>query len=416
MTLPFDPDWDRLCMPRLGVAALTRMAFEGRDLYPLWVELMEKVTDDAPGAGLGMDLSVIAQLRGDKKTGLAIQRDSLLLHQAFQVKDARQRDIQQKRDIPQKPPLRVLALAAASDLGANTPVDFLLAGSDVSLATLYLGPEVPLPAAIPDHDVAIVAAPASEEGALAAIQSLTRRWNRPVLNAPACIRGLERDILYRNLSGVEGLVIPPTLRVERAQLLQGLPADLGLNFPIIIRPLGSHAGFGLAKIESGEGLDAYLKERTEDDFFLSPFIDYASSDGQFRKYRVALVGGAPFPVHMAVCEEWKVWYLNADMALSAANRAEEARFLLAFDETFGARHAHALAQMAARIGLDYVLIDCAQTRDGQLLVFEADHCAIVHDMDPVNVYPYKPGAMHKLFGAFAAMLKDKAGQARIEAA
>ena len=406
MTLPFDPDWDRLCMPRLGVAALTRMAFEGRDLYPLWVELMEKVTDDAPGAGLGMDLSVIAQLRGDKKTGLAIQRDSLLLHQAFQVKEDRQS--------PQKPALRVLALAVASDLGANTPVDFLLAGSDVSLATLYLGPEVPLPAAIPDHDVAIVAAPASEEGALAAIESLTRRWHTPVLNAPARIRGLERDLLYRNLSGVEGLSIPPTLRVERAKLSQGLPS--GLNFPVIIRPLGSHAGFGLTKVENGEALGAYLKERTEDDFFLSPFIDYASSDGQFRKYRVALVGGAPYPVHMAVCEEWKVWYLNADMALSAANRAEEARFLLAFDESFGARHARALTQMGERLGLDYVLIDCAETRDGRLLVFEADHCAIVHDMDPVNVYPYKPGAMRKLFDAFAAMMKDKAHLARIEAA
>ena len=401
MTLPFDPDWDRLCMPRLGVAALTRMAFEGRDLYPLWVELMEKVTDDAPGAGLGMDLSVIAQLRGDKKTGLAIQRDFLLLHQAFQVKDGQ---VKEDRQIPQKPALRVLALAAASDLGANTPVDFLLAGSDVSLATLYLGPQVPLPAAIPDHDVAIVAAPASEGAALAAIESLTCRWNRPVLNAPARIRGLERDILYRNLSGVEGLSIPPTLRVERARLSQGLPS--GLNFPVIIRPLGSHAGFGLMKIESREALGAYLKERTEADFFLSPFIDYAGSDGQFRKYRVALVGGAPYPVHMAVCEEWKVWYLNADMALSAANRAEEARFLLAFDETFGARHARALAQMATRIGLDYVLIDCAETRDGRLLVFEADHCAIVHDMDPVNVYPYKPGAMRRLFGAFAAMLND----------
>jgi hypothetical protein len=406
MTLPFDPDWDRLCMPRLGVAALTRMAFEGRDLYPLWVELMKKVTDDAPGAGLGMDLSVIAQLRGDKKTGLAIQRDCLLLHQVFQVKEERQ--------VPQKPALRVLALAAASDLGANTPVDFLLAGSDISLATLYLGAEVPLPAAIPDHDVAIVTAPASEGAALAAIESLTRCWSTPVLNAPARIRGLERDLLYRNLSGVEGLVIPPTLRVERASLSQGLPP--GLNFPVIIRPLGSHAGFGLTKIESGEALEAYLKERTENGFFLSPFIDYASSDGQFRKYRVALVGGVPYPVHMAVCEEWKVWYLNADMALSAANRAEEARFLLSFDETFGARHAGALAEMAARIGLDYVLIDCAETRDGKLLVFEADHCAIVHDMDPVNVYPYKPGAMRKLFGAFAAMLKDKAQTARIEAA
>ena len=59
------------------------MAFQGIDLFPLWTEMMDKVTDDAAGAGLGMDLSVIAQLRGDKPTGLAIQQDSLNLHQVF---------------------------------------------------------------------------------------------------------------------------------------------------------------------------------------------------------------------------------------------------------------------------------------------------------------------------------------------
>ena len=119
---------------------------------------------------------------------------------------------------------------------------------------------------------------------------------------------------------------------------------------------------------------------------------------------------------MAVADQWKVWYLNADMALNTAHRAEEGKFMLMFEENFGRRHARALAAMAARLGLDYFLIDCAQTRDGELLIFEADHCAIVHDMDPVNVYPYKPGAMRKLFDAFAAMLKDKARQGRVEAA
>ncbi len=49
---------------------------------------MDRVTDDAVGAGLGMDLSVIAQLRGDKPTGLAIQRDSLnLQRQVFSDRD-----------------------------------------------------------------------------------------------------------------------------------------------------------------------------------------------------------------------------------------------------------------------------------------------------------------------------------------
>ena len=82
----------------------------------------------------------------------------------------------------------------------------------------------------------------------------------------------------------------------------------------------------------------------------------------------------------------------------------------------GRRHADALAGMAERVGLDYFLIDCAETSGGDLLIFEADHCAIVHDMDPVNVYPYKPGAMTKLFEAFGAMLRRRAAGRDLRAA
>jgi hypothetical protein len=136
----------------------------------------------------------------------------------------------------------------------------------------------------------------------------------------------------------------------------------------------------------------------------------------FRKYRIALIDGKAFAVHMAIADEWKVWYLNADMALSPSNRLEEARFMQYFDETFATRHAQALAAMSAAIGLDYVLVDCAETRNGELLIFEADHCAIVHDMDPVNVYPYKPAQMHKIYAAFVDMLKRRAVKADCRAA
>ena len=149
---------------------------------------------------------------------------------------------------------------------------------------------------------------------------------------------------------------------------------------------------------------------------MSPFVDYSGKDGLFRKYRIAMIDGRPFPVHMAIAEEWKVWYLNADMALNVAHRAEEARWMQFFDENFARHHARAFAEMAGRVGLDYFLIDCAETRDGQLLIFEADHCAIVHDMDPVNVYPYKPGAMRRLFEAFGAMLRRRSPAAASRAA
>ena len=43
-----------------------------------------------------------------------------------------------------KPRLRVLALAAATDMGSNTPIEFLLEESGIELMTLYVMPEVEL--------------------------------------------------------------------------------------------------------------------------------------------------------------------------------------------------------------------------------------------------------------------------------
>ena len=64
--------------------------------------------------------------------------------------------------------------------------------------------------------------------------------------------------------------------------------------------------------------------------------------------------------------------------------------------------------MHERLGLDYFGIDCAETPDGRLLLFEADVAMIVHAMDPPDPFAYKKALMHKLFGAFEAMLRAAA--------
>jgi hypothetical protein len=61
-----------LCADRLGVARLTKMAVAGINLRPLWQTLIAKVFDGTIRAGEGLDLSLIAQLLGDKPAGLAI--------------------------------------------------------------------------------------------------------------------------------------------------------------------------------------------------------------------------------------------------------------------------------------------------------------------------------------------------------
>jgi hypothetical protein len=63
--------------------------------------------------------------------------------------------------------------------------------------------------------------------------------------------------------------------------------------------------------------------------------------------------------------------------------------------------------MDVALGLDYYAIDCAQTLDGRLLIFEADTAMLVHAMDPADVYPYKETQMQKVFTAFREMLERR---------
>ncbi len=398
------------CSDRIGLAKLAKLAFDGKDIRSIWRELMARMLNGSASVGEGLDLSLLAQLLGDKPAGLAIQHEVLLTHQLFRVLCS-----------SKSPRLRVLALAAATDMGSNTPIEFLLEEAGIELMVLYVIPEAELPVPLPDHDIAIVIASDSEDcrEALRKIDAVAARWPRPLLNPPERVGNLDRDKLHRLLRGIEGLVIPATVDADRAQLLHAVqsPAALSelapeLAFPLIIRPRGSHAGVGLAKVDDAAALKLYLDGRAEQSFFISRFVDYASEDGQFRKYRVVFVDGHPYACHMAIADRWDIWYLNAGMSASAAKRLEEETFMRTFDIGFGRRHQSALSDVARRVGLDYFIIDCAETRDGSLLIFEADNTAVVHNMDPIAVFPYKPPQMRKIFEAFVAMLTQRVTTAR----
>ncbi len=393
---------------RIGFAKITKLAFDGVNLAPLLQELTRKIDNGTAGAGDGMDLSLITQLLGDKATGLAIQDEVLAQHRLFRSPCA-----------TATPRLRVLALAAAIDMGGNTPIEFLLQDTDIELTTLYVVPGTELPSPLPEHDIAIVIASDSEEcrPALAEIDRLAANWPRPLLNAPSKIVGLDRDKLFRLLGGIEGLDIPATITVGRAQLLDVLLSNCslpevaaGTDFPVIIRPRGSHAGVGLAKIDDVFALGKYLTEQQHQEFFVARYVDYASEDGLFRKYRVVIADGKPYACHMAIADQWNIWYLNAGMSESASKRLEESTFMQTFDIGFGRRHRSALTELSARVGLDYFIIDCAETKSGDLLIFEADNTAVVHNMDSPTLFPYKPPQMQKIFDAFAAMLTKRAAQ------
>jgi hypothetical protein len=217
--------------------------------------------------------------------------------------------------------------------------------------------------------------------------------------------------------------MPMTVRVSRESLqaIAEAPSKLSVllpdaHFPLIVRPTDSHAGRGLSKLDTHSDIAAYLNSRTGDDFFLSRFVDYRGSDGLYRKYRIVFVDGCAYACHMAISDRWDIWYLNADMAASVEKRSEEQHFMESFDAEFAARHKIALAGLAQKIGLEYFAIDCAETKGGDLLLFEADNAMIVHDMDPPDIFPYKPAQMRRIFDTFVAMLFRKAANSAMLAA
>ena len=400
-------------MTPIGVARLSKMMFDGEDLTPLWRELIGKYVYTPHDAAALMDLATIEQLFGNREDGLARQAEALEICRLY------------RSPAPATSPrLKLLALAAPGDMSANTPLEFLLGESDVALETLYVVPGVPLPSPLPEHDVAFVAIGESDENApsLAMLERALPQWPRPVINTPERIASLSRQRLHAALADAPGVVIPMTVRVERAALAGLAAGTAGVrdlladgDFPIIARPVDSHAGRGLQKLDDAMAVEAYLGVQGEAQFYISRFVDYRGKDGLFRKYRIVFIAGRAYACHMAISDQWMIYYLNANMKESAQKRAEEAQFMGDFDSDFARRHGAALGAIAARVGLDYFGIDCGESADGRLLVFEADIAMIVHAMDSIEVYPYKAPQMCKVFAAFRDMLYRKSGRAEVAA-
>lgn len=392
--------------PLIGLAALMRQTLAGVDLAPLGQTLMARSRENPNDANALFDLSTLLQINRNRELALRVQRQALEMQQRYRAPAA-----------DGTPGLRVLALMAPGDLMANTPIECLLEGGDVRLEMLYVAPWLPFPEEIPEHDVLFVAAgePDRNQATLDLIASLLPSWPRPVIHTPERIAQLTRDGAATRLRGAPGVVMPRVACIEReilAAIGDGKRAASEMlgdgDFPIIVRPVGSHAGRWLEKLDTPAAVAAYLATRPESHFYISRFVDYRSRDGQFRKYRIVLIDGAAFLCHLGISDHWMIHYLNAGMAESAEKRAEEAACMDSFSEGFARRHAAAMQAICQRMGLDYLGIDCAETPDGQLLVFEVDTGMIVHDMDPPDIFPYKHAHMSKVFAAFRRMLERAA--------
>lgn len=392
--------------PRRNLAQLAQMSFEHIDFGPLSEALRAAIAANPNDAEALMELSQIELMLGERATSVELRDKALAIRRVFADPTN-----------PAKPDLVAIAVCARGDFMSNTPIEFMLEGSNIAVHRVYVDAGEDLPAGIPAHDVAILAVGYSDT-THRLLEELSQRfaaWPRPVVNKASGILLTGRDTMAPVFANLPSVLVPPTVKLTREQA-QGLAGELRKHeagkppFPLLIRPLDSHAGTDLELVLGPEPLERYLKFHIRSGYFISNFIDYRSPDGQFRKARIAVIDGVPYPSHMAISDHWMIHYLNAGMTRSAEKRAEEARFMDEFETGFRRRHEPALREIWQRLGLDYFALDCAETRDGRLLVFEIDVAMIVHMMDPADMFPYKHVHMPKVFRAYQAMLRRVAGK------
>jgi hypothetical protein len=311
------------------------------------------------------------------------------------------------------PPVALLQLVSSG--GGNIPtapfLDDCVFLTSV-IVTDHLDPSLPLPPhqlifnAIGDADLC--------EPALEAAIRLIARTTVPVINDPRAVMKTGRIGNARRLRSVPGVVTPRTIAMAR-DLLAG-PKGVGaivareFAFPLLLRSPGYHTGRNFILVESPDQLAAAAADLPGDELLLIEYLDARGKDGNARKFRVMMIDGQIYPLHLAISGDWKVHYFTSDMADKPDHRLEEAAFLGDMHATLGDKAMVALERIRDALGLDYAGIDFGIAPNGDLLLFEANATMVIAPPDSDELWAYRRDAINRILEAVVTMIKQKSSK------
>lgn len=305
------------------------------------------------------------------------------------------------------PAFRVLWMFAPG--AGNTPPDYFVSRApfESSIFTVLKDVEYDIDLLRNHADVVVnlVSDVDQSRAILGTVETLTERIGRPVINHPQLIDGTDRASISTRLAGTPGCVVPHTRSLPAADLLQTLDDDRlkELRFPLLVRRAGTHGGEDFEKVDDRTQLVAFLCGLGDAHCYVTPFVDYRSEDGFFRKYRFIFVGDDVLPYHLAIDGKWKIHHVTTPMADCPWMQDEERSFLADPWRVFGAQQQSALRAIRDAIGLDYFGIDCALTPSGEVVVFEVNATMLVHGKN--ESFPYKDEAVGRIRQRFHALLE-----------
>ena len=296
----------------------------------------------------------------------------------------------------------------AFHLAGNMPILRHLTPDGPEVSTLVVGGRnsADLRLARPDLIYNAVCDSDGNRKSLAAVRKIVEAFGTvPVVNDPDRVLKSSRAGLRKELEGIGGLRLPRVFRFA-----PGSPEEVAdrmreeeLDFPAIFRPAGGEGGLGVLRLDSRRdqgALDRYAFDGRE--YYLIEYVEYASQDGLYRKYRYFVIGGRVVPGHLIVSDSWEV---HADAEGKPASRErEEKEFLKAWRR----RQVTPIFRAIARaIGLDFFGIDCAFDREGKIVIFEINACMDPFSPEKENRY-YTERYRRKMREAIGEMIAAKA--------
>ncbi|CAE6747530.1 hypothetical protein R69927_02006 [Paraburkholderia domus] len=330
-------------------------------------------------------------------------------------------DTNYRRALKLKPLITVPAIVAPPDFrvlfvfgpsAGNTPIEYLIGQARFESNVITLLPDM-------DYDVDrlrvyadvvinLISDVDRGQAFLGPAQAFIDRVGSPVVNPPQAIAGTNRESVAQRLAEVPDCCVPQTRLYPAAGLRELLSraSQPTLSFPLLVRPAGTHGGDDFERMEDPAQLLVFLNRHDASSYYLTPFVDYRSDDGYFRKYRFVCVGDEILPYHLAIDDKWKVHHVTTNMASHPWMQAEEQAFLEDPWRVFGVAQRAGLQSIRDAMGLDYFGIDCALDREGAVVVFEANASMLVHGNN--SQFPYKKGAVERIKQAFHTMLERRA--------
>ncbi len=298
----------------------------------------------------------------------------------------------------------VPVLLLVSARGGNIPTQQILDDRVFAVSALY-AEFFDLAQKLPEHALifnAIGDADLCGE-ALARAEEIVKRSTAPVINPPTRVRPTGRAANAARLATLPD-VKAPAIRV----LAKSVLTTAELRFPLLLRAPGFHTGRHFVRIERREDLGVAIDQLPGDELLAIDYLDARRTDGMARKYRVMIIDGTLYPLHLAISADWKVHYFTADMAVNAAHREEERRFLTDMSGVLGAHAVAALGAIGESLGLDYAGVDFGIGADGGLLLFEANATMVINPPDPDPMWDYRRAPILAALDAAKRMLLAKA--------